>query len=143
MVYIKDEGSVFDASLEDVLRLREAHLKEGPRIHPEQLNQKIDQIDDRTVINSWEQDMQGQRIRTRAKLTSYAPVGLAIEILEGPLAGSRFFNYYTPIGPKKTGVTVVGEFKSSMMPDSQLKPAVEAFLQKAFEEDAAYLRKMR
>jgi hypothetical protein len=39
------------------------------------------------------------------------PLGLVVEALEGPIAGSKFFNYYTPKG-NKTGVTVIGDFKS-------------------------------
>ena len=73
----------------------------------------------------------------------YPPLGLAIEALEGPIAGSKFFNYYTPKG-SKTGVTVIGDFKSPMMSDDdQLRQAVLAFLEQAFNEDTAYLKTMR
>jgi len=50
--------------------------------------------------------------------------------------------FYFPNG-NKTGVTVVGEFTSSMMPDeNQLKQAVMSFLEQAFNEDSAYLQTM-
>jgi hypothetical protein len=69
-------------------------------------------------------------------------LGVAIELLEGAIAGSKFFNYYIPNG-NKTGVTVIGDFKSSMMPDeNQLKQAVMSFLEQAFNEDSAYLKTM-
>jgi len=86
--------------------------------------------------------MQGQTIKTKLRVTRFYPFGVAIELLEGPLAGSKFFNYYIPNG-NKTGVTVVGEFKSPIMTDeSQLRQAVLSFLEQAFNEDSAYLKTM-
>jgi hypothetical protein len=56
------------------------------------------------------------------------------------MSGSKFFNYYIPNG-NKTGVTVVGDFKSPMIYDeNQLKQAVMSFLEQAFNEDSAYLK---
>jgi hypothetical protein len=69
-------------------------------------------------------------------------LGVAIELLEGPMTGSKFFNYYIP-NKNKTGVTVVGDFKSPIINDeAQLRQIVLSFLEQAFKEDSTYLKKM-
>lgn len=143
MVVIVDEGSVFDAPVERVWKLGQAHTTDGKRIHPKMLNQKYEMVDENTMLSSWEDEMQGRRVKNRLKSTAYMPLGQVFEILEGPLAGSKFFNYYTPKGPNKTAVTVVGDFKSPMLPEPQLKQAVLSFLEQAFNEDVVYLKTMR
>jgi hypothetical protein len=40
MVFVEDSGSVFDAQLDMVWKLGEAHIKEGNRIHPNTRNNK-------------------------------------------------------------------------------------------------------
>ncbi|MCI4319066.1 MAG: hypothetical protein L3K23_02900 [Thermoplasmata archaeon] len=66
--------------------------------------------------------------------TSFHPVGVAYDVLEGPFAGSRFFLYYTPRG-QRTGVTVAGEFVSPTLPSGELEKAVDAFLATEFRQD--------
>jgi hypothetical protein len=141
MVYIIDEGSVYDAPLDRVWRLGEAHAKDASRIHPGFLNYRTERMNESTMVQTWDTDVQGQKVSNRARLTAYPPVGLAIEILEGPLAGSKVHNYHVPKGDR-TGATVVGDFRSAVIPEDQLKPSVLAFLEQSFNEDAAYLRKM-
>jgi len=141
VVFIEDSGSHFEASLDRVWRLIEAHGKDGGIMHPGMKNMKLEMINDNTMINSYESDMAGQTIKNKIKITMYPPLGLAIEMLEGPLAGSKFFNYLTPKG-NRTGVTVVGDFKSTMMSDEQIKQTVLSFLEQVFNEDVAYLKKM-
>jgi len=142
MVLIVDEGSEFEAPLEKVWKLSEAHAKDAAKIHPAGKNHKTENVSEYAVIQSWESDMQGQTIKTKIRVTRFYPLGVAIELLEGPVAGSKFFNYYTPNG-NRTGVTVVGDFKSPIMTDeNQLRQAVLSFLEQAFNEDSAYLRTM-
>ena len=75
------------------------------------------------------------------KVTPYPPVGYLIEYAEGPIKDTKLMEFYIPKG-NKTGVTVVGELQSSMMSDNQLKGAVQASLDKPFEEDQQNLKKM-
>jgi hypothetical protein len=72
-------------------------------------------------------------------------VGIALEILDGTFSGSKFFSYYMPKdNNNRTAVTVVGDFKSPTISDNeQLKSAVLSFLDNAFNEDVAYLKKMQ
>jgi hypothetical protein len=143
MVFIEDIGSIFDAPLDKVWKLGEAHAKEGNKIHPNTRNNKTEIVNDTTFINSWEEDMNGQTIKIKAKGTIYYPLGMAFEILEGPFSGSKFFNYYIPKDNNKTSVNIVGDFRSNVISDDeQLKSAVIGFLEKVYNEDIAYLTKM-
>jgi hypothetical protein len=142
MVFIEDSGSVFDAQLDIVWKLGEAHINEGNRIHPNTRNNKSEKINETTFINSWEQvdDANGQNIRMKIRETMYYPLGIAFEILEGPFVDSKYFVYYIPIDNNKTGVTVVGDFKSNIIPEDKIKPIVLGFSERVFNEDVAYLK---
>jgi hypothetical protein len=144
MVFIEDSGSVFDAQLDMVWKLGEAHIKEGNRIHPNTRNNNTEILNETTFINSWEQvdDAKGQNIRMKIRGTMYYPLGIAFEILEGPFVDSKYFVYYIPIDNNKTGVTVVGDFKSNIIPEDKIKPIVLDFSERVFNEDVAYLKTM-
>jgi hypothetical protein len=73
----------------------------------------------------------------------YYPLGIAFEILEGLFADSKYFVYYIPVDNNKTGVTVVGDFKSNMIPEDEIKPIVLDFSERVFNEAVAYLKTMR
>jgi hypothetical protein len=146
MTFIQDSGSVFEAPLEMVWKLAEDHVEQGNKIHPNTRNNKTEIIDETSFINSWEQDDEnGQTIRMKIKGTPYHPLGIAFEILEGPFADSKYFVYYFLLDNdnSKTGVTVVGDFKSNVIPEEQIKLTVLSFLEKVFSEDVAYLNTIK
>lgn len=139
MVHIKDEGSQFDAPLDTVwkyLQMPEDHN----RAHKSR-NYKQRPLTENSMELSWEANVGGNWVPMRTRVTALPPVGIAIEMLEGPMGGSKFFNLYTPMGGK-TGVTVIGEFASKTIPAPQLEPAVRAFLEQAYSEDNAALKAM-
>lgn len=138
MVFIKDEGGYFKAPLDKVWKLVQLHSTELIKIHKGVKNPITETLSETSEITTWDDENGG---KIKARLEVFAPIGLAIEILEGPFAGSKFFNYYTPRGDT-TGITVVGEFKSPSMSDEELKEAVTAFLEQGFNEDNAYLEKI-
>ena len=142
LVHVEDSGSFFEAPIDKIWRLVEAHGKELNKIHPEMKNSKSEMVSENSNIVSYDTDMQGQTIRNRIKITTYFPLGMAFEMLDGPLAESKFFNYYIPNG-NRTGVTVVGEFKSPNMTDEMIKQAVHSFFDHGFDEDVAYLKTMK
>ena len=72
----------------------------------------------------------------------YYPLGIAFEILERLFADSKYFIYYITIDNNKTGVTVVGDFKSNMISEDEIKPIVLDFSERVFNEDVAYLKTM-
>ncbi|MGP8077267.1 MAG: hypothetical protein ACLQD8_09340 [Thermoplasmata archaeon] len=138
MVFVRDEGSVFDAPLEEVWKFvgsgdehSRAHRHRGWRRERGEGN---------SGTYSWEQEFLGAPARFTMHWISYHPLGVAYDVLEGPFAGSRFFLYYVPQG-QKTGVTVVGEFASPTLPESRLKDEVLRFFSVEFDQDSAALGK--
>jgi hypothetical protein len=119
MVFIEDIGSRFDAPLDKVWKLGEAHAKDGNKIHPNTRNNKTEIVNENTFVNSWEEDTNGQAIKTKAKGTIYYPLEIAFEILEGPFSDSKFFTYYIPKDNNKTSVNVVGDFRSTMISNDE------------------------
>jgi hypothetical protein len=102
MVFIEDAGSEFDAPLDVVWKLNQAHATDSARIHPNSRNHKMEPLTESTFIMSWEDTVpDGQIMATKVRATVHAPVGVFFEILEGPLTGSQFFNYYIPKGDKQ------------------------------------------
>lgn len=140
MVHIRDEGSVFDVPIDRVWeyvasgdRHSRAHAHQGFRRQ---------QLSDRSGEYSWEQPFDGRLQRFTMRWTSYRPLGVAYDVTEGPFAGSTFFLYYGSMGDR-TAVTMVGEFVSPTMAESQIPAAVDRFFTTEFEQDLAALRQDR
>ena len=97
---------------------------------------------DNVMVAEWENVVGGRAVKTKVKFSLYPPLGTAGEFLEGPFAGSKFFNIYTPKN-QRTYITVVGEWKSPSIREDKLKKAVLSMLDKEFGEDVAYIKTMR
>src|ERR1700686_4795546 len=134
MVHIKDEGSHFDPPLDTVWK----YVQDGERHNDthKSRNYQMKPLTENAMELSWEANMDGKWIKTKTRVTALPPLGLAIEVLEGPMDGSKFFNIYTAAG-NKTGITVIGDFSSKTIPAPQLEPAVRGFLEQVFNEDNA------
>ncbi len=138
MVHIKDEGSHFDVPLDVVWKYVQSDMDHG-EAHKGRRNFSRKPISESMVELSWEQEMDGKWVKTANRLTFLPPLGFVVEPLEGPLAGSKFVNYYTPKG-NKTEVTVVGEWVSKSIPPAMLEKAVMGNLEKVFAEDSAGIK---
>ena len=138
MVFIFDDGSTFKAPLEKVWQLNQS---EGEHSHPSLRNQSGEQQGEHFILSYETKTPDGSWAKNKVRTTAFPPVGVAFETLEGPMAGSKSFQFYTPKG-NETGVTVVGEFVSNGVPDAALKGAVMAFLGTVFDEDSKNLSKM-
>jgi hypothetical protein len=139
MVHVKDEGSHFDAPIDVVWKFNQ-NAEEHGRAH-KQKNGAMKPVTENQFVVSWDQDMEGKTVHMSNRITILPPTGMAIEVLEGPMAGSKFFNIYTAKG-SKTEVTVIGEFTSKMIPEAQLAGAVMGFLDAAFKDDNQAIAKM-
>ena len=139
MVHIKDEGSQFDAPPDVVWKFNQSPDDHG-RAH-RQRNGQMKPISENQFHVSWDQETDGKMVRTANRVTVLPPTGIAIEVLEGPMAGSKFFNIYTAKG-NKTEVTVVGEFTDKMIPEAQLPGAVMGMLHQLFEADNAAIKEL-
>jgi len=148
MVFIEDREGIFDASIDKVWKLVQAHVKEGSIIHPSAKNVVTELLDDNTFINSWNEEINGQSISIKVKGRMFYPVGVVFEMIEGPFAGSTYLIYYIPRPDNKTGVVLAGEFRSlSIDPtvgdDERLRSMVLSTFEKVFYEDCEYLRNMQ
>src|SRR5580698_9740282 len=103
MVFINDEGSEFDAALDKVWKL---NMSEGEHNHPSLKNSTSEMEGEHPILTYETQMPDGSWAKSKVRLTLFPPVGVAFENLEGPLAGSKSFQFYTPKG-SKTGVTTV------------------------------------
>jgi len=137
MVYLLDEGSVFNAPIERVWE----YLRSEQHIHPSMSSVTREVTGDTATITS-ERTIGGKRVKMKIKNTLYPPFGMVQEHLEGPTAGSRAFLYYIPKGDK-TGVTVIGDFRLEGADEQRTKDTVLAQLQITFDEDNANLMKTK
>ncbi|MBA2268103.1 MAG: hypothetical protein M3Q77_00445 [Thermoproteota archaeon] len=148
MVFIEDREGVFDASIDKVWKLVQAHIKEGSKIHPSAKNVVTEMLNDNTFINSWNEKISGQTVKIKAKGTMFYPLGVAFEMIEGPLAGSTYLIYYIPRPDNKTGVVLVGEFRSTSIDptvgdEERLRSMVLSTFEKVFYEDCEYLKNIQ
>jgi hypothetical protein len=139
MVYILDEGSEFDAPLERIWKYLQSDTEHDHKaIKPISMEM---QGENAMVL---EEDVTMENLpplRLKLKMTMFPPFGFVLEYLDGPLAGSKSFQYYIPKG-NKTGVTVVGEYLGKGMDDDSLRLTVLQFLGIAFNEDNENLKKL-
>jgi hypothetical protein len=137
MVYLIDEGSVFDAPIEKIWK----YLASEDHRHPS-LKNVSREVSGNSVIITAERTVMGKTVKVKIKNTLYPPLGYVSEHLEGPTAGSRAFQYYTPKGDR-TGVTIVGDFMISGLDEKTTRDAVMAQMQITFDEDNANLKRMK
>jgi hypothetical protein len=140
MVHIEDLGSQFDAPIDAVWKFLQSPDDHGES-HTDRRNVTGAPDPAGGMRVSWEQNVQGKWVPVVNRVTMFPPVALLVDSLEGPLAGSKFLMYYRPNGTK-TGVNVVGDFQSQMIPAAQLEPMVLSSLEQAYNEDNAALQRM-
>jgi hypothetical protein len=138
MVFVLDEGSVFDASLEKVWRFMQQSRPDQHR-HGARTNVNVERSENSSTISFDVEGSGGNKTHIKNKNTLLPPLGRFTEYLEGPLAGSKAMTYYVPMG-QKTGITVVGEYVSKTLPENQIQDYVLSQAEKSFNEDAENLR---
>ena len=137
MVHIHDEGGEFDAPLKTVWEFLSSPAH-GP-VHKDRRNPERKSLGENVIELSAEQDLAGKWERTRSRITLFPPVGYAVEVLEGPLAGSRSLVFYTPKG-SSTGITVVAEYVSPTLSPPEVEVLAQRSLDTVFDEDRVALR---
>lgn len=138
MVVIIDTGGRLDISLERLWEHLMAHVPDMAKIHPSRSDWMAVMVDDHTVVGTYTDTTEGKRTPVKIRLTVFPPLGYALEALEGPLSGSKFFQYFEA---KRDHVetTVVGDFQSPVIPPGKLEKVARDFLESEWEEDQAYL----
>lgn len=140
MAHIEDLGSHFDAPLDTVWKFIQSPTDHGES-HKDRRNLRAEPEGENGMRTSWEQNVQGNWVKVSNRVSMFPPVAMLIQSIEGPLAGSKFLFYYTPKGDK-TGINVIGDFHSKMIPPADLEKVVLANLETAFNEDSAAIRRM-
>jgi hypothetical protein len=138
MVYVKDEGSTFDAPIDFVWKYifgGEGHDSS----HKTTRNSKFEKVSDITIIYGSERFLRGKWAPDRMRISMFPPVSVVTEWLEGVLAGSKLVYVYSPQGTK-TRIDVYGEFTSKTLPASEVEAAAREFLQTEYDADAPVIR---
>jgi hypothetical protein len=141
MVYIRDEGSQFDASIQTIWR----YLQSGEphaKAHRSARNHTSKTVGDRTMVNDSEWKWNGGWVKASDRYTMLPPLGGVREFVDGPFAGSKMFTVYTPDG-ERTNVSVFGEFTSPTIPAAEIEKAVLAWLDEIYQEDAPAVHRMQ
>jgi hypothetical protein len=136
MVFIRDEGALFEAPIDTVWKyLRsDSHGKAHAHIR----NAKSERISDTSFVFSSERNRHGNWTKEAAHVTDFEPLGVAFEMI-GPHKGSKMFYVYTPKG-EKTQIDVYGAFTSDVIPDERLEREVLEELEGEFNDDATMIK---
>ena len=132
------EGSRFDAPLDVLWKYLQDPTAHGGA-HQNSRNRAMKPLTDTSFIVSWEQNMNGNWVKVANKITVFPPLGMAAEMIEGPMVGSKMFTVYTPHG-HQTEVSVFGDMQASGVPAAQLEALVRMAWEMAFNEDSAGIR---
>jgi hypothetical protein len=135
LVYLLDEGSEFDATLDEIWKYLPSEHHNHPSLKV--LNREV--VGNSVIITS-ERNIMGKPTQVKIRNTLYSPFGIVQEHLEGPLKGSKAFQFYIPKG-NKTGITVVGDYIVEGLKDEDIKRIVLQQAQITFEEDNSNLKK--
>jgi hypothetical protein len=140
VIVIRDEGDLFDAPVEDVWGFVGSRAPHAAAHGHTEVRRESEVGNSGSY--SWEQPFEGASTRFTMRWTSFHPLGIAYEVLEGPFVGSKFFLYYIPRG-ERTQVDLVGTFESPTIPEDRLEESVRRFFEVEFEQDQAGLAQWR
>ena len=138
MVYLKDEGSVFDAPIDFVWKYifgGEAH----DTAHKTTRMPKFGKVSEITFTYGSERLLRGKWAPDLLRISMFPPVSVVTEWIEGALAGSKLVYVYSPQG-EKTRIDVYGEFTSKTLPPEEVETAAREFLASEFAADAPAVR---
>jgi hypothetical protein len=134
MVYVIDEGGVFDMPIDKIWE----YLRSEEHRHPS-VKMLGREMEGNSVVLTSERNVMGKTVQVKLRNTLYPPFGMVQEYLEGPLAGSKAFQFYVPKG-NQTGVTVVGDFVIAGLDERATREAVLAQGEVFFNEDNANMK---
>jgi hypothetical protein len=138
MVYLKDEGSVFEAPIDFVWKYIYGGL-DHDSAHKTTRNPKFGKVSDITILYGSERFLRGKWAPDQLRISMFPPVSVVTEWLEGALAGSKLVYLYSPQG-EKTRIDVFGEFTSKTLPPKEVEEAAREFLETEFAADAPVIR---
>ena len=131
-----DEGSTFDSPIDKIWKYLQSDQHRHPSVKV--LNREVN---GNTVVLTSERNIMGKPAQVKVKNTLYPPFGMVQEHIEGPLKGSRAFQFYIPKG-EKTAVTVVGDYVVQGMDEQSIRQIVLQQAQTVFDEDNSNMKNM-
>jgi hypothetical protein len=138
MVFVKDEGSLFEAPIEFVWEY--IYGGEGhDAAHQTTRNSKFSKVSEVTFVYGSERLLRGKWLPDQLRISMFPPVSVATEWMEGPLAGSKFVYVYSPHG-EKTRIDVYGEFVSKTLAPGEIEATAREFLDSEYADDAPAIR---
>jgi hypothetical protein len=140
MVYIRDEGAYFDAPIGVVWKYIFGGEGHDSAHHTTRGGTMKALVQEPFVLRYRAERKYGRRwIRETMRITFFPPLATMSEMLDGPMAGSKWTYVYAPSG-RRTRVDVYGEFTSKKIPSSKLKRFALDFLANEYREDAPHVR---
>jgi hypothetical protein len=137
MVFLRDEGSVFDAPIEVVWEYMTGETHDAA--HTTTRNPTFEKVSDLTIIYGSERYLRGKWAPDKLRISMFPPVAVVTEWLEGVLAGSKFVYLYSP-HRHRTRIDVYGEFNSKTLPPDEVEAAAREFLDTEYAADAPAVR---
>jgi len=138
MVFVKDEGSVFDAPIEFVWKYLTG-AEEHDSAHKTTRNSKFAKYSDITFLYGSERLLGGKWAADQLRISIFPPVSVVTEWIEGVLEGSKLVYVYSPEG-ERTRIDVYGEFTSTSLVAKDVEAAAREFLDTEFAADAPIIR---
>jgi hypothetical protein len=112
VVFIVCQGNEFQGTIDKVWKLNEILMKEPAKVHQNAIEYNIETVNKNTILQSWQTAIDNQITKNKMQFTTYHPLGVAVEILQGKLEGSKAFVYFTP-NQETTGVNSSWKFQIS------------------------------
>lgn len=141
MVFIEDNGAIYDASLEDLWQYL-ASPEHGSAHAGSARNLRVTSTDGPNALTSAERRLEGRWTAFVSKTSGFPPLCVCSEELEGDFAGTKFVSVYRPEF-HVTRVDLFGDVRSPVFPPEEAHRKFLATLQVAYEEDVRGLRAYR
>ncbi|HZY70517.1 MAG TPA: hypothetical protein VFF67_06020 [Thermoplasmata archaeon] len=138
MVFVRDEGSTFDAPIDHVWK----YIFDGAvhdAVHKTARNSSFEKVSEITFIYSSERLLRGTWAPDKMRISMFQPVSVVTEWLDGVLAGSKVVYLYAPQG-ERTRIDAYGEFTSKVLGAEEVEATAREFLDTEFEADAPVIR---
>lgn len=99
----------------------------------------FEEVSDRSLLYGSERRLRGKRAPAQLRISTFPPVPIVAERIEGGPAGSNFLD----VGPPQGGLTrldIQGEFTSKTPAADEVEGAAREFLDPEYRGDAAAIR---
>jgi hypothetical protein len=138
MVFVRDEGGVFDAPVNKVWEYIFSG-EDHDASHKTTRNPKFAKVSEITILYSADRNFRGKWAPHQLRITMVPPVSVTTEWLDGVLKGSKVTYVYSPKGDR-TQVDAYGEFTSDTLGADEVEAAAREWLAAEFNEDEAAVR---